>query len=173
MRSYEEALRIDFNDLHTNWKNHSDDFMYWAKKWAEAVEKKDKLKEMVKVRSAEIEMGIRKEFAARPPKNIKVTESVIASEVTMNDELKGLRNQILETNKDVDVYAAAKAAFESRKKALEGITSLWIAGYYSTPNAPREFKEVANEAVRKKSMEAHQKEIKKGNIRLKRRKKSE
>jgi len=173
VKSYEEALEIDFNKLEENWKDHSKDFMFWAEKWANAVADKDKLKEHLKVRTAEKEKEIRYEFARNPPKGMKVTEGLINSTLATDEDLIKLRNEVIDAHRDVDLFSSAKAAFEARKQALTGLTSLWIGSYYSTPNAPKEYKEGANDVVGKKRNEEHRKTINKGNARLKRRKKNE
>ena len=170
MSSYKEALEIDFNNLDENWKNHSKDFMEWAEKWANAVAEKDKLKEKLKIVTAEIEMETRIEFATNPPKNMKVTERLIAATLDVDVTLIDLKKQVIEATRQVDLYASAKAAFEARKQALGGLTSLWIGGYFSIPNVSEKFREVANESIDRKTMGAHKETLQKGNTRLKRRK---
>ena len=85
--------------------------------------------------------------------------------------MNNLKNAIIEKNEEVDIYASAKIAFEARKKALEGLTHLWISGYHSSPSGPKEFKEVIKRDTDKARMEAHNQEVKNNNVRLKRRKK--
>ena len=171
MKTYEEGLEIDFEKLDKNWRDHSSDFMYWAEKWANAFAARDKLKEQLKVLTAEKELNIRMDFANNPPLKMKVTEGLISSTLATNDELNNLKNSIIEKNEEVDIYASAKIAFEARKKALEGLTHLWISGYHSSPSGPKEFKEVIKNQSDKERMEAHNQEVKTGNKRLKRRKK--
>ena len=170
MKTYEEALEIDFNRLEECWKDHSKDFMYWAEKWANAVAERDKLKEQLKVLTAEKELNIRMDFANNPPLKMKVTEGLISSTLTVNEELIALKKSIIEKNEEVDIYASAKASFEARKAALSGLVTLWVGGYFSIPNGPKEFKEGIKKQVDKERTEAHNTEIKKGNSRLKRRK---
>mgnify|MGYP000100210506 FL=1 len=171
MKSYEEALEVDFNNLNENWKDQSRNFMHWAEKWANALAERDKLKEQLKVLTAEKELDIRMDFAHNPPLKMKVTEGLVSSTLAANEELSTLKNSIIEKNEEVDIYASAKTAFEARKKALEGLTHLWVSGYFSTPNGPKEFKEVIRKQSDKERMAAHNQEIKSGNKRLKRRKK--
>lgn len=170
MKSYEEGLEIDFNKLDENWRDHSSEFMRWAEKWANAFTEKDKLKEQFKVLSAEKELNIRMDFANNPPLKMKVTEALISSTLAVDEELIALKNKIIEKNGEVDIYSSAKAAFEARKKALESLTHLWISGYHSSPNGPKEFKEVIKGSTDKARMDAHNKEVKSSNTRLKRRK---
>ena len=170
MKSYEEELEIDFNNLHENWKNHSRNFMHWGEKWANALAERDKLKEQLKVLTAEKELNIRMDFANNPPLKMKVTEGLVSSTLAVNEELILLKNSIIEKNEEVDIYASAKASFEARKKALENITHLWISGYFSTPNGPKEFKEVIKKQVDHERTSSHNREVKTGNKRLKRRK---
>jgi hypothetical protein len=170
MSSYKEALEIDFDNLDENWKNHSRDYMVWAEKWANAVAEKDKLKEKLKIVTAEIEMQTRIDFANNPPRNMKVTERLIAATLDVDVALIDLKEQVIEANREVDLYSSAKQAFEARKQALGGLTSLWTGGYFSVPNVSEKFREVANESISKKTTKAHKEELQKGNTRLKRRK---
>jgi len=66
---------------------------------------------------------------------------MVSAAITGDDGYKLAQQDLIESTRNVNLLAAAKSAFEHRKKALEGLTQLWLGGYYSNPNIPTEIKE--------------------------------
>jgi len=69
---------------------------------------------------------------------------------------------------EVNLLASAKVAFEHRKQALEGLTKLWLGGYFSNPNIPSEIKERVEQGD--SNYMAKQTEVLAANTRLQKRK---
>jgi len=137
MTEYNEDLEIDFAQLDINWRDHSTNYMKWSEKWVNAVAERDRLKESLDVLKAELDAKYRiKLYDGKKP-----TEVSIAAIITTNDDYKLAQWTLIDANEAVNLLASAKAAFGHRKKALEGLTQLWLGGYFSNPNIPAEIKE--------------------------------
>jgi len=83
----------------------------------------------------------------------KPTEAAINAAISKDEDYQLEQQALLDANEAVNLLVSAKAAFEHRKKALEGLTQLWLGGYFSDPKIPAEIKEQF-----KKPSEEYQKE---------------
>jgi hypothetical protein len=139
MSEYNDDLKIDFDNLNINWRDQPITYMKWSEKWANAVVFKDRKKETIDVLKADLDAKYRHQLERTIGK--KPTETMVSAAITADNEYKLAQQDLIEATKNVNLLAAAKAAFEHRKKALEGLTQLWLGGYYSNPNIPAEIKE--------------------------------
>ena len=137
MSEYNQDLKIDFAQLDINWRDHSANYMKWSEKWVNAVSERDRAKEAVDVLKAELNIKYRKKL----DDGKKPTEGAITAAVLSDNVYKEQQQNLLDTNERVNLLATTKTAFEHRKKALEGLTQLWLGGYFSNPNIPSEIKE--------------------------------
>ncbi len=66
----------------------------------------------------------------------KVTEAVVSATVEVQPKRKRARQAVVDAQHEVDVLDAAVSAIDHRKKALEDLVQLHLAGYFATPRAP-------------------------------------
>jgi len=137
MTEYNKDLQIDFAELDINWRDHSANYMKWSEKWVDAVACKDRTKEAVEVLKAELDAKYRKELHT----DKKPTEVAILSAIANDEDYKLSVQTLLDATEAVNLLASAKSAFEHRKYALQGLTQLWLGGYFSDPNIPTKVKE--------------------------------
>lgn len=129
---YEDDLKIDMFSLHEEWIKQSNLFMEWAEQYADAIFVRDKEKELLDLTKAEIDSEIRLDPEAfHLNKKPKPTESSIAACVIQDERYKEQKKAYLEAVKEANIINGAKEAMNHRKAALENLTKLWIAGYYS------------------------------------------
>ena len=159
---FKKDLQIDFSSLDTDWRDHSILYMEWSEKWVNAVATKDRAKEFLDVTKAEVDKEIRMSFSGKS----KLTETAIASLVITDERYRKAYEQVVKDTENVNLMQVAKSAFEARKKALEGLTQLWVAGYYSTPNMPKEFRKEAKKRVEESAITAQHTIAKGGGRRL-------
>ena len=133
---YNKDLEIDFNRLDENWRDQSSNYMDWSQKWVNAVTKRDRAKEGLDVVKAELDREIRN----REHKT-KLTEAAINAVIITHENYRVAFELLTQANEDVNLLASAKSAFEHRKKALEGLTQLFVNGYWSEPRISGDFKE--------------------------------
>ncbi len=129
---FKEDLKIDIHSLHTEWEKQAAKYMWYLEEQAVAEIERDRLKDYWEVEKAEFEKKIR----ANPEDYFegKVTESAIRAEVLTNEGIKQTYNEYLEACKDAKLYGAVAKAMDHRKKGLEKLVDLHLAGYYSSPN---------------------------------------
>jgi len=135
---YNDDLRTDFAELDINWRDHSTNYMKWAEKWVDAVAQRDRKKEGLDVLKAELDKKYRNELEKQNGK--KPTEAVVSANIIANKKYQVMQQDIIKANEKVNLLASTKTAFGHRKKALEGLTELWLGGYFSNPNIPLEVK---------------------------------
>lgn len=136
MSEYNDDLKIGFSKLHINWRDQSTNYMKWSEKWVNAVSYRDHIKENLDVLKAELDAKYRQELST----DKKPTEVAISSAITNDEDYKLQQQQLIDANETVNLLVSAKGAFEHRKKALEGLTQLWVNGYWSDPKIPSEAK---------------------------------
>jgi len=160
---YKKDLEIDKFNLDEECEKQPRKFAIWAEKYIEAKRERDKIKQRIKVKRAEVEKNIR-----QTPENYglngKMTEAMVKAEIELQKEVQELENELIEKNYKVGILEVAKEAFQDRKKELENEVGLYIGNYWSTPN-PKVVEPIKKEAENK--IENEQKVKLKKNERLK------
>lgn len=134
---HEVDVEVDFFKLEENWRDQSRLYMKWSEKWANAVEERDNKKRG-------LDLLIR-DFPDKYGLKANPSEASVKAKVETDEEY-------IKITKKINFLASVKTAFEHRKQSLEGLTKLFIAGYFTIPNLPRELKEAlknrAKEAIK-------------------------
>jgi len=138
-RDYKDDLNIDIYNLPMEWEAQPQLFIYWAEEHAYAMQRRDKAKEQLDLLRAQIDSDLRLNFgeygfAAKP------TETAIASAILQQPTYIEAQNKLAEEQLNVNLMLAAKSGMETKRKALENLTSLQIAGFYGANTAPAESK---------------------------------
>lgn len=141
--SYEEDLKINLNDLAENWDKQPQLYMKWAEKYAQAYFERDKKKEKLEIVKAQIDMDIRTNldnygFDKKP------TEAAISAKILMQPEYQAASTSVIEANRDMNIYNAAKTAMDHKKKALEMLSYLSTSGLYAEPSDSQDKKAMAS-----------------------------
>ncbi len=147
---YKEDLTIDKHSLDSEWERQALLYMKWAEEYADAVLVRDRAKELVELVQAELYKKIVESYIKEGEK--KPTEGAITNITIGKTKFKDAMNQYLESKRDAENLAGAKEGMQHKKKAIEGLTHLWLGGYYAEPKIPAEAK--------KESFEKTDKEIK-------------
>ena len=132
MSEYKTDLQTSLENLDRNWLEQPGLFMKWGERWANAVAVKDRAKENLEVLKAEIDSEIRKDwkgfgFDSKP------TEAGISAAITIEPRFRAANAAHIDAMEEVNIMAVAKSAFEHRKKQLDNLTSLYLAGFFSKP----------------------------------------
>jgi hypothetical protein len=138
---YKKDLSIDFHNLHVCYRDHAANLMEWSERWANAEMEKNQRKKFLRKRIREDpeEWGLPS----------KPSVAAVTARMDEDDELIRLRH-------DVNVFLSAKDAFYQRSKALDGLRSLYMNGYFTVPNPEgmSQVKEEKSERVRRQQQEA-------------------
>ena len=128
---YKEDIAVDFFRLHENWRDQASNYMEWGEKWANAVKKKDQYRRSlsIKIRLNPTNYGL----SANP--------SEASIKATIEDD-----ERYIELTADVNILQTAKEAFLQRRSSLDGLTKLYLNGYFT--EAPPETKTIRQDLKR-------------------------
>lgn len=151
---YKKDVEIDFHKLHENYRDQPRLYMDWAEKWANAEEAK-------KLRSRQIDLDVRDNPEKYGLKN-NPAESAVKAKIDSDKEYIRLR-------KDAAILASVKMAMEHRKGSLDGLAKLFVTGYFTVPDLPKEIRDAVDE-LGKQSIKDERKKMleEEGSPRLKR-----
>ena len=134
VRVLADDLFVDRHDLPSEWEKQPQLYMYWAEEYAWAVMDRDKAKEQLELKAADLDSAIRTDPAAY--ELVKVTEASVAGAVKVQPEYQQAQEKLHQANLVVNRMAAARSAMDHKRKALEHLTTLAINEFYSSNTAP-------------------------------------
>jgi len=161
---YLEKLKIDKFHLDREWEEQPIKFWEMAESFVEAQAIRDLAREKRDVVAAEVEQRIRTDpsrFGIDKP-----TESAIKVQVILHPDMKTMEEEYLQAVADSKLLEVAIQALEHRKRALENLTQLFLAGYYCRPYVPQQAKEQSEQAYHSKQVQGLE-----SNARLRKRRK--
>ena len=126
---YKDDLKIDKYALDEEWLRQPTLFINWAEEYVEAQADRDRKKEQLDLIKAELDNAIRSE-----PEKFglsKVTEGAITNIIIMEGSYRDANDKYLTDIKQAKILDVAKEAFDHKKKALEALTQLFLAGYFA------------------------------------------
>jgi len=100
---------------------------YVAEIYAQTKAERDKKENELKKLMAEKDLFFRK----FPPKDLKVTESVISSLVETDSVVVKKKKELLDIRERYYMLEAFMSVLESRKYEVQNLVKLWIGGYYN------------------------------------------
>lgn len=136
MRELSEILVPDKYHLDVEWEHHAEEVYYFLEEMATARQQMDAQKEKLEEVRAELDFAIRKNPVGFGLD--KVTETLVANTITLQDEYKAASQNFLEAKDKYNTSTNIVTAMEHKKKALEGLVALHIAGYYAVPPERKE-----------------------------------
>lgn len=157
---FSEITKIDKYALDYEWENQPSLYQYWADKAATAEIDERRAREERDLVRGSIDIEIRSN-----PKKFgmdKISETAISNRILLEKEFQEAQTNYINKKEQTTKLTALVWALEQRKKALEQLTQLFLASYFSRPNIKQEAKEWSDERV----AENHREQL---NINLKRR----
>lgn len=148
MRNYQDEIRIDLSSLEDDLKNQAEYFLYWAEQHANAITERDKLKQRIDVKRAELDAEIRKNWE-RYGFEKAPTENAIINWIVRHFEFIELNQELIEATRRVNIYSASEKAFDQRKHSLKPLADLYIAGYWAKPKVSEKLKDELGAAQRR------------------------
>ena len=143
---------IDTDNLPEEWARHPTLYLKEATDLADARKDLDELKASLEVAEAEADRIIR----SQPEMfNItKVSESAIKNAVVLHKTVRDATGKLNEAKHLVAIREARVSALEHRKRALEKMVDLLLAGFFSVPRAKQENKESVSRMERDQAFKA-------------------
>lgn len=68
----------------------------------------------------------------------KITEGSVKAKVESDDEVQEQKNIVSKLQREVNIYDAARSAFEHRKSMLNNLVSLMIGSFYAAPEGGKQ-----------------------------------
>lgn len=129
----ESDIRVNPDCLDREWVNQPSLFFKYASLLAEAREEFERAKNSFELVRAELDQKVRSD----PPRYgiHKLTEAAVSAVVPTLGEYQKAREELLAAKHKVDILEAVVTAMEHRKKALEKLVDLYLAGYFSYPRS--------------------------------------
>lgn len=105
--------------------------MFWGERWARALDERDFLACELDLYEAQLDGKIREDAEKT---STKITEAGIKNKILCDKKRIEMNDKKNEASAIVNHIAVARNAIDAKKKSLEGMVSLFIAGYFSEPN---------------------------------------
>lgn len=144
-----DPFEIDTERLDQEWVDQPKMYNKYALKSADADDKVTRAKAELDVVEAEVALLIRK----KPEKYglIKGTDKEINSAVTVHKRYREAQDALHEVIHTADIFRGKLRSLEHRKRALEKLTELRLANYFSEPRISKQAKEAMDEADKDKA----------------------
>jgi len=162
--NYKEDLEIDLAILEKNWSEQALLFAKWGELHAQVTSIRDRKREELDIKKAEVEKDIR----SNPGKYSldKITENAISACLKTEESIKKLSNELIDLNESVNILSVGKTSFDHRKEALKGLTQLYCADYFAKPNIPEKARDTFDRDI---VTQKHKEALKEGSEKLKKR----
>lgn len=131
---FAKDVKINRFKMSEECEEHSSLYQYYADLLANARTQVDREKDRLSFVEAIQELSIRR----KPPKEEpKITEAVIKAYVQSDDEVVEQKERLREAKDELYHLEVAVTSLEHRKRQLDNLVQLLIAGYYSAPKTER------------------------------------
>lgn len=150
--NYKEDINLNKNDLDNEWEKQSSLVLEYGHKLAYVTNKKERLKEKMKIYSSDLELRIREN-----PSNhglTKVTEAGISASLSTDPTIKTYNQEIMEVSEEIGLLSIAMKAFEHKRAALDGLTKLTAQHYYSESSSDMDTKAKITDKTNEKAGKA-------------------
>lgn len=142
-----EFVKINPNELDTEWVGQSRKYMEVAQKAVDARAEVDGLKLRLEELQSRIDSAIRKNPAKYGLD--KITEGGVFSAIKRVSKFVEVSKQLIEAKKESALYDQILSALDHRKKALENLVFLHGQSYFSKPRETQSTETWAKQKARK------------------------
>ncbi len=157
-------LKLDITTLDQHALEQALLYAKWGEKWAKAVLDRDRLKEKLTAKRAEVDEEIRSKPSLYGwDKDKSPTEVWIAHQISIHEDIEKLTQELLEAQYVVNMFAVAKDAMDHRMTSLKILTELYKGNYISTTSRTLDFHADAIEkhnAQQREALDQHPRIIK-------------
>jgi hypothetical protein len=149
--NFKEQLKLDKHNLDLCAIEQPELYAKWATEWADAVNRRDRMKDKLSVIRSECDAAVR-EIPARygwdnPLKT--PTEAFINSAVTGHPDMVTANEDYLSAVHEANLLEVAKQSFEQRRRMIEILVQLYVSSYFS---GNKDFDKAYAPAVEKESV---------------------
>lgn len=130
--SLKDDMLLDVHDLDRAALDQTIIFKKWAEKWAIAVFERDKVKDRIKVKKAELAKKIRanpKAFGG--PEDKKIAENWLNAVIDNHEEILTLEEELTLAQYNVAMMQVAKEDCEQRSRSINQLIDLYKGQYFA------------------------------------------
>lgn len=147
-----DSYEIDKHRLHLEWERQPKLYREAADKLADADSEVDRLKGMMELAAAEIEMEVRENPQGFGMK--KATEASVEKAVIMDQRFQRAQSAFLGAKAKARHLRAEVMYLDQRKTAIEYLSKLRLAAYFADPRISGDEREVGDEELRREAIAA-------------------
>jgi len=128
-KTLKDSLKLDIMSLDTACLEQASLYEEMGEDWAEAVAERDRVKERLTAKRAEIDEDVRK----HPDKygGEKITETWISNKVSQDPEVVTLNDELITCQYNVNMLSTGKESIEHRGNALKFLIDLFKGNYFA------------------------------------------
>lgn len=137
--SLKEDLKLDITELDRAALSQASLYYEQSLLWAEAINARDRLKERISTKKAEVDEDIRsrpRSYGWELEKN--PTETWVSNQVMIHPDVQELTEQLLTAQYQVNMMAVGKEALDHRMNAIRIMTELYKGNYFSATSKSSE-----------------------------------
>lgn len=145
--NFVEDMKIDPNNLHEEWIKQADLYAEWAERHVTAIRNRD----LLKVKADTIRARLYRHASTMWQHlgfDKKPTEAAIEAYIVADKDYVDIQTQLADLNYQINLFQAARQGLEHKKRAIEGLERLHMAGYYSSLTTSPEGKDIAESQLR-------------------------
>jgi hypothetical protein len=143
--NYEADITIDPDELAAELIDQALRYFRYSELYAQSVLDRDRAKESFSQVQAQLDSEIRNDPASYGIP--KVTEAAIKSAILLDAKYSAANEEMQQASLVCNTLQGAVTAFDHRKRMLEKICDLKIAGLYSDPTVRKEVKTITEDAL--------------------------
>ena len=136
MSSYEDDVRIDKYALDIEAELQPQRYKKWSDKVAEATLKRDQCASRLELIEARLSKKARRELENELGK--RPTEDMVKTEIRLDGERQKVVAELHQLEYEINIYKGARTAMDHKKSAIDVLTRLHIASYFSKPVVPKD-----------------------------------
>lgn len=131
--NFRDEVKLDKHNLDECALEQPELFAKWGKAWADAIDRRDRLKDKLGVVRSECDNIIRQNPAKYGWDNpLKVvTEAFINSAIAGHPDMIAANEEYLDASHEVNLTQVAKEAFDHRRRSIDALINLHNSGYFS------------------------------------------
>jgi len=139
-----EDLIIDENNLDQGWIKQAHLYQQYSEELADAIKIQQETKDDLELLEAQFSKDIRM-FPQKYEIDVKITEKLVERTIWLQEKYIDKKQEVVETNHNVNVLKGILSGFDHKKSALENLTKLFLSHYYAEPHISDSSKEKIEE----------------------------
>ena len=129
-KTLKDSLKLDIMSLDTACLEQASLYEEMGEDWAEAVAERDRVKERLTAKRAEIDEDVRK-YPEKYNSGDKITETWIGNKVAQDAEVITLNDELITCQYNVNMLSTGKESIEHRGNALKFLIDLFKGNYFA------------------------------------------